>query len=156
MLELEKRTEHIRVLDMALLLGGFTSEMPWLRTIGSRLPFKVFKEGYGSVDYIMDGAYIAVESARSSNETTGPKSVLACVIKEQQENKDKGLREWDDVDIQVEALSLLIAGAGATATVLGFIWSVPLTHHCHVMLEYIKLIRSIGGRFWKCPNSGRS
>ncbi|KAI9694444.1 MAG: hypothetical protein M1822_000060 [Bathelium mastoideum] len=122
MLELEKRTEHIRVLDTALLFGGFTSEMPWLRTIGSRLPFKFFKEGYGSVDFIMSGAHIAVKSARNSDEVPGPKTVLASVLKDQQENKDKDLRQWDDTDIQIEALSLLIAGAGATATVLGFIW----------------------------------
>lgn len=125
MLELEKRTEHIRVLDMALLFGGWTSEMPWLRTIGSRLPFQIFREGYGSVDFIMDGAKVAVESARSSdNEKGGPKTVLASVLQEQKQGKEKGLRQWDDIDIQVEALSLLIAGAGATATVLAFIWWV--------------------------------
>ncbi|KAI9695102.1 MAG: hypothetical protein M1820_008927 [Bogoriella megaspora] len=126
MLDIEKRTEHIRVLDTALLFGGFTSEMPWLRAIGSRLPFKFFREGYGSVDFIMDGAYVAVESARNGDETCEVRTVLASVLKDQQENKDKGLRQWDDTDIQVEALSLLIAGAGATATVLGFIWFVKL------------------------------
>ncbi|KAH7089975.1 cytochrome P450 [Paraphoma chrysanthemicola] len=120
MLELERRTEHIRVLDMALLFDGFTSEMPWLRTIGSRLPFKAFKEGYGSVDFIMDGAQVAVDNARSSADGQ-PRTVLASVLQEQRNDQDK-LRQWDDTDIKVEALSLLIAGAGATATVLGFIW----------------------------------
>ncbi|KAF4555379.1 Cytochrome P450-like protein 27 [Elsinoe fawcettii] len=121
MIENEKRNNHIRVLDTALLFGGFTSEMPWLRSVCSILPFKVIQEAYNSVDYIVDGAQPAVDHARSST-SDKHKTILASCIQDQIAGKDKGVPQWDDTQIKIEALTLLIAGAGATATVLGFCW----------------------------------
>ncbi|TKX25516.1 cytochrome P450 monooxygenase-like protein 15 [Elsinoe australis] len=121
MIENEKRNNHIRVLDNALLFGGFTSEMPWLRTVASVLPIKVIQEAYNSVDYIVNGAQPAVDHARSST-LSNQKTILASCIQDQIAGKDKGVPQWDDLQIKIEALTLLIAGSGATATVLGFCW----------------------------------
>ncbi|KAG8628426.1 hypothetical protein KVT40_004299 [Elsinoe batatas] len=110
MIENEKRNEHIRVLDTALLFGGVTSEIPWVRPIMKLLPLKIIKEAYGSVDFIVDGANPA------------HKTILASCIQDQIAGKDKGVPQWDDLQIKIEALTLLIAGAGATATVLAFFW----------------------------------
>ncbi|PNS18602.1 Isotrichodermin C-15 hydroxylase [Sphaceloma murrayae] len=121
MIENEKRNEHIRVLDVVLLFGGFTSEMPWLRSVCSILPFKAIQEAYNSVDFILNGAQPAVDNARSST-NTNHKTILASCIQDQIVGKEKGVPQWDDTHIKIEALTLHIAGAGASATNIGFCW----------------------------------
>ncbi|KIW06087.1 uncharacterized protein PV09_03258 [Verruconis gallopava] len=118
MLEKGEKTDYIMTLERALVGNGIGAEMPLIRTIGSLLPGKVPKQMFKATDYILEYGQKAVDNAKSQKSET---NLMANVLKE----AEKENSSLDDLDVRVEATSLIFAGSGTTANTLSyFIWSV--------------------------------
>ncbi|KAF4550555.1 Cytochrome P450-like protein 76 [Elsinoe fawcettii] len=119
LLELGRKTEYIRVLEAALKGNGIGAEMPWLRSIGARLPFRPLKEAFNSSGYILGYATKAVENARKGGSDA---NLMATIMAEAE--KEGG--RVDDLDVHTESTSLIFAGSGTTANTLTFLSYVVL------------------------------
>lgn len=109
-----QKTEYMRVLELALIGNGVGAEMPWLRAIGSRLPFKPLKEAFNSSAYILSYGTKAVENARNGDSDS---NLMATIMAE----AEKGGAHVDDMDVRVESTSLIFAGSGTTANTMTFL-----------------------------------
>ncbi|TKX24995.1 sterigmatocystin biosynthesis monooxygenase-like protein 2 [Elsinoe australis] len=114
MLELGRRTEYIRVLEAALKGNGVGAEMPWVRSIGARVPVKKLREAFNSSDYILRYGTKAVENARKGGSDA---NLMATIMAE----AEKGGGKVDDLDVRTESTSLIFAGSGTTANTLTFL-----------------------------------
>ncbi|THV73711.1 cytochrome P450 monooxygenase-like protein [Aureobasidium pullulans] len=129
MLELGKKTEYIRVLEAALIGNGIGAEMPWLRAVGSRIPFKPLKEAFNSSAYILGYGTIAVENARKGGQDS---NLMATIMAE----AEKGETHVDDMDVRTESTSLIFAGSGTTANTMTFLsWAVISRPQLRAALE---------------------
>jgi cytochrome P450 len=105
-------------LERALVGNGIGAEMPLVRTIGSLIPAKVPKQMFKATNYILEYGQKAVDNAKIQASET---NLMANVLREG-ENENSRL---DDLDVRVEATSLIFAGSGTTANTLSyFLWSV--------------------------------
>lgn len=109
-----QRTKYIRVLERALIGNGIGAEMPWLRAIGARLPFKPLKEAFNSSEYILGYGTRAVENARKGGTDS---NLMATIMAE----AEKGGAHVDDMDVRTESTSLIFAGSGTTANTMTFL-----------------------------------
>lgn len=109
-----QKTEYMRVLELALIGNGVGAEMPWLRAIGSRLPFKPLREAFNSSAYILSYGTKAVENARKGGSDS---NLMATIMAE----AEKGGAHVDDMDVRVESTSLIFAGSGTTANTMTFL-----------------------------------
>lgn len=109
-----QRSEYIRVLEAALIGNGIGAEMPWLRAIGARMPFRVLKEAFNSSDYILGYGTKAVENARKGGQDS---NLMATIMAE----AEKGETRVDDMDVRTESTSLIFAGSGTTANTMTFL-----------------------------------
>lgn len=109
-----QRTEYIRVLESALIGNGIGAEMPWLRAIGARIPFKPLKEAFNSSAYILSYGTRAVENARKGGSDS---NIMATIMAE----AEKGGAHVDDMDVRTESTSLIFAGSGTTANTMTFL-----------------------------------
>ncbi|KAF2719188.1 cytochrome P450 [Polychaeton citri CBS 116435] len=124
MLELGHRSEYIRILELALVGNGIGAEHPWMRAVLSRLPIKPLKEMFNSTNYVLSHGLVAVENAKKAKEEGRDTNLMVTVIKES-EQEGGGKAALDDIDVQVEATSLIFAGSGTTANTLTFIiWNI--------------------------------
>ncbi|KAF2221632.1 cytochrome P450 monooxygenase-like protein [Elsinoe ampelina] len=114
LLELGRKTEYIRVLEAALKGNGIGAEMPWIRSIGSRLPIRALREAFNSSEYILGYATRAVENARKGGSDA---NLMATIMAEAE--KEGG--RVDDMDVHTESTSLIFAGSGTTANTLTFL-----------------------------------
>lgn len=105
-------------LERALVGNGIGAEMPWIRAIGRLIPAKVPRQMFDATNYILDYGQKAVDNAKSQASET---NLMANVLRE----AEKENSSLDDLDVRVEATSLIFAGSGTTANTLSyFIWSV--------------------------------
>jgi cytochrome P450 len=124
-----QKTEYIRVLEAALIGNGIGAEMPWLRAIGSRIPFKPLKEAFNSSAYILGYGSKAVENARKGGHDS---NLMATIMAE----AEKGEAHVDDMDVKTESTSLIFAGSGTTANTMTFLsWAVVSRPQLRVSLE---------------------
>jgi cytochrome P450 len=90
--------------------------MPVIRAIGRHIPFGVFKSMFAASEYLLGVAKRALKGVRAGGET----NLFAHIIRE----AEKGER-LDDLDVQLEASGLIVAGSDTTATTLTYlIWAV--------------------------------
>lgn len=94
--------EFIKVLTMALKGGGIGAEMPIMRAVGKRLPFKTTKQLFGTND-ILDG--YARTAVRNMKAAGGSKNIFANM----QAESEKGEEALDDRDVEIEAIALFVA-----------------------------------------------
>jgi cytochrome P450 len=114
----KQKTDYIMTLERALVGNGIGAEMPWIRAIGRLIPAKVPQQMFDATNYILDYGHKAVVNAKSQASET---NLMANVLKE----GEKENSSLDDLDVRVEATSLIFAGSGTTANTLSyFIWSV--------------------------------
>jgi cytochrome P450 len=113
-----QKTDYILTLERALVGNGIGAEMPLIRSIGALIPAKVPQQMFKATQYILDYGQKAVDNAKVQASET---NLMANVLKEG-EKEDSTL---DDLDVRVEATSLIFAGSGTTANTLSyFLWSV--------------------------------
>lgn len=105
-------------LERALVGNGIGAEMPLVRAIGGLIPAEVPKQMFKATDLILDYGQKAVVNAKAQSSET---NLMANVLREgAMENSS-----LDDLDVKVEATSLIFAGSGTTANTLSyFLWSV--------------------------------
>jgi cytochrome P450 len=104
------------VLELALQGGGIGAEMPLIRAVGRHIPFGIFKSMFAASDYLLGVAKKALKGVHAS----GDANLFAHIIRE----AEKGER-LDDLDVQLEASGLIVAGSDTTATTLTYlIWAV--------------------------------
>jgi cytochrome P450 len=109
--------DYIRVMQSALMGGGIGAELPWVRSIGARLPFPAAWRLFGASKYLLDYGKIAVKNMKA---TQGAQNVFANIMAEM----DKGER-LDETDVVLEATALIVAGTDTTATTLTYlVWAV--------------------------------
>jgi cytochrome P450 len=117
------------VLEAALIGNGIGAEMPWLRAIGSRVPFKPLKEAFNSSAYILGYGSKAVENARKGGHDS---NLMATIMAE----AEKGETHVDDMDVKTESTSLIFAGSGTTANTMTFLsWAVVSRPQLRTSLE---------------------
>lgn len=117
------------MLEAALIGNGIGAEMPWLRAIGSRIPFKPLKEAFNSSSYILGYGTKAVENARKGGQDS---NLMATIMAE----AEKGEAHVDDMDVRTESTSLIFAGSGTTANTMTFLsWAVVSRPQLRVSLE---------------------
>jgi cytochrome P450 len=105
-------------LERALVGNGIGAEMPLIRSIGGLIPAKIPQQMFKATEYILDYGQKAVDNAKVQASET---NLMANVLREG-EKEDSSL---DDLDVRVEATSLIFAGSGTTANTLSyFLWSV--------------------------------
>lgn len=119
-----QRTEYIRILELALIGNGIGAEHPWVRAVLARLPVKALKELFDTTNYILEYGIKAVESARQAKREGRESNLMATVLTEA-EKEGGGKAALDNLDVQVEATSLIFAGSGTTANTLTFVmWNI--------------------------------
>jgi cytochrome P450 len=117
------------VLEAALIGNGIGAEMPWLRAIGSRLPFKPLREAFNSSAYILGYGTKAVENARRGGQDS---NLMATIMAE----AEKSEANVDDMDVRTESTSLIFAGSGTTANTMTFLsWAVVSRPRLRMSLE---------------------
>lgn len=117
------------MLEAALIGNGIGAEMPWLRAIGSRIPFKPLKEAFNSSAYILGYGTKAVENARKGGHDS---NLMATIMAE----AEKGEAHVDDMDVKTESTSLIFAGSGTTANTMTFLsWAVVSRPQLRASLE---------------------
>ncbi|TLD36370.1 hypothetical protein E2P81_ATG03259 [Venturia nashicola] len=114
MLEKGEKTEYIRVLERALVGNGIGAELPFVRAIGRLIPTKVTREAFDATNYILQYGQRAVDNAKAMG---GDSNLMANVLRESEKEDSK----LDDLDVQVEATSLIFAGSGTTANTLTYL-----------------------------------
>lgn len=109
--------EYIHVLQSAMQGSGVGAELPIVRIIGSRLPFRSTRQLFGSMEYLQDYGKVAVKNMRASQ---GSQNVFANMMAV----SEKGER-LDEKDVVVEATALIVAGTDTTAVTLTYlVWVV--------------------------------
>ena len=115
---MHQKTDYILTLERALVGNGIGAEMPLIRTLGSFIPANVPRQMFKATDYILDYGEKAVVNAKAQASET---NLMANVLKE----GEKENSTLDDLDVRVEATSLIFAGSGTTANTLSyFVWCV--------------------------------
>lgn len=113
----DKVNQYIQVLQSALQGGGIGAEMPLVRTIGALIPTKTCQNLFHAGPFLIEYAKMALEKARKSSDVP---SLFQGVIEEAKANK--GI---DELDIQLEATGLIVAGSDTTAVTLTYlVWAV--------------------------------
>lgn len=108
----------MRVLALALVGGGIGAELPFIRWIGRLLPLKVTKDLFRADSYLQSYANVAVENMKKRG---GHTNIFAGINSE----AEKGGDQLDDLDVQLEASGLIIAGSDTTAITLTYLfWAV--------------------------------
>ncbi|KAI7270789.1 cytochrome P450 monooxygenase-like protein [Hortaea werneckii] len=119
-LESGEVNEYIRTLTRTLLGQGIGAELPLVRTIGKMLPLQAAKELFRNNDYLMDYGMVAVNNMKSQQ---GGKNIFANIMVEAEKEE-----KLQDLDVQVEATGLLVAGTDTTAVSLTYLVWVVLSH----------------------------
>jgi cytochrome P450 len=110
--------QFMRVLKKLSMGAGIMVEMPFLRLLRF-VPIAAVQELFNSKDYVLQGAGRAVELARAR---TGEANIFAKVIEDYEK---EGEGHLDDMDVRVEAQSIIIAGTDTTGITLTYLtWAV--------------------------------
>jgi cytochrome P450 len=97
--------------------GGIGVELPLVRWIGRRVPIEICQDLWKGNDYLMSYAKLAVDNMKASRGNT---NIFANMMAE----AEKG-EKLDDLDVQVEAQSLIVAGTDTTSITLTYLlWAV--------------------------------
>jgi cytochrome P450 len=124
-----QKTEYIRTLERALVGNGIVAELPWVRAIGRLIPAKVTRVAFDATNYILWYGQRAVDNAKAMG---GDSNLMSNVLREA-EKEDSQL---DDLDVEVEATSLIFAGSGTTANTLTYlIYAVLQRPDLHKQIE---------------------
>lgn len=119
----------MRVLGLALIGGGIGAELPVVSRIGRMLPFKTTRELFGASAYLQDYANVAVRNMKSRGGNT---NIFAMINSE----AEKGETQLDNLDVQLEASGLVVAGSDTTAITLTYlIWAVLSTPDLQILLQ---------------------
>lgn len=110
-------SDYIRVLQKTLQGGGVGAELPLVRAVCRRIPSPLFKEMFDGNAFLMNYGKAAVTNMKA---TGGGGNIFANMMNE----AEKGER-LDELDVQVEATNLIVAGTDTTAITLTYlIWAV--------------------------------
>lgn len=119
-----QRTEYIKILELALIGNGIGAEHPWMRAFLSRLPVKKLNQMFNSTNYILEHGMKAVENAKKAKDSGNTTNLMSSVLDESAK-EGGGKAALSDLDVQVEATSLIFAGSGTTANTLSFtLWNI--------------------------------
>lgn len=103
--------------------GGIGAELPFVRAIGQHIPLQSFQNMFNANDLLMKTAVKALDGAKGNGGT----NLFAHILAE----AEKG-EKLDDLDVQLEASALIVAGSDTTAMTLTYlVWAVlshPATH----------------------------
>lgn len=106
-----------------------------MRAFLSRLPVKKLNQMFNSTNYILEHGQTAVKNAKKSKEAGHDTSLMSTVLDEA-EKEGGGKAALRDIDVQVEATSLIFAGSGTTANTLTFtLWNVVTRPELREKLE---------------------
>lgn len=127
-LEQGEANEYIRTLQNTLKGSGIGAELPLVAPILRLLPFQATKELFNNNAYLLDYGKAAVRNMRSNG---GGRNIFANIMAE----AEKGER-LDDLDVQVEATNLIVAGTDTTAMTLTYlVWAVMSQPALQSLLE---------------------
>lgn len=125
----------MKILELALIGNGIGAEHPWMRAFLSRLPVKKLNQMFNSTNYILDHGLKAVKEAKKSVQEGRSNNLMSTVL-EEAEKEGGGKAALQDIDVQVEATSLIFAGSGTTANTLAFtLWNIATRPELREKLE---------------------
>jgi cytochrome P450 len=101
---------------------GITAELPIVQTIGRLIPLPICRAMFYGIEFLMDYALIAVENSRWK-EGNG-KNIFAPVLQEAE--KENAI--ITDLDVQMEAYNLIVAGSDTTAVTLVYTTWAIMSH----------------------------
>lgn len=115
--ETTKVNHYIQVLQSALQGGGIGAEMPLVRIIGSFIPLTACQNLFRAGPFLIQYAKEALAKAKKSSDVP---SLFQGIIEEAKSN-----RGLDELDMQLEATGLIVAGSDTTAVTLTYlVWAV--------------------------------
>lgn len=115
------------MLESALKGGGIGAELPLIRAVGRHIPLRTFRNMFAASDYLLQKAKKAVTEANAGEGT----NLFAHIINE----AGKG-QQLDDLDVQLEASGLIVAGSDTTAITLTYlVWAVLSRPSLHKALR---------------------
>lgn len=110
----------MRLLVTRLKVSGISAELPFIRTMGQFLkflPVEAFRELFSREDVLLEHGKKLLGSVRTSEESS---TIFANIAAE----AEKG-EKLEDIDVQVEASGLIVAGTDTTAvTITYLVWAV--------------------------------
>ena len=109
--------EYIEILQYAMQGGGIGAELPLVRIVGSRLPFRSARQMFGDGSYLYDFGRVAIKNMKASH---GSQNIFANMMAE----SEKG-EYLSEEDVIAEATALIVAGTDTTAVTLTYlVWAV--------------------------------
>lgn len=94
------------------------AELPLLRLLRF-IPIPSVQENFNGNDYVLKGAWRAVEIARSR---TGEANIFARVV---ESSEKEGEGHIDDMDVRIEACDIIVAGTDTTGVTMTYLtWAV--------------------------------
>jgi cytochrome P450 len=118
--------------------NGIGAELPFVRAIGRLIPTKVTREAFDATNYILQYGQRAVDNAKAMG---GDSNLMSNVLREAEKDDSR----LDDLDVQVEATSLIFAGSGTTAN--------TLTYLVYAVLKRPDLHRQIEQEVFQLPDN---
>lgn len=123
-----KVNQYIRVLQAALQGGGIGAEMPLVRTIGTLIPTETCQNLFRAGPFLIEYARKALEKAKMASDVP---SLFQGVIE-----AAKNSTGIDQLDMQLEATGLIVAGSDTTAVTLTYlVWAVLSQPELHKQLR---------------------
>ncbi|KAI9657916.1 MAG: hypothetical protein M1821_002573 [Bathelium mastoideum] len=118
MLETGEEPEFLKVVASIMKGSVIRGDFPWLNEILKRIPLPAFRRVFQGASDLLEYTTPAVVASKKE----GDKANLFAAMFANSEKDDEQL---DDVDVQVEAANLILAGSDTTAVTLTYlVWAV--------------------------------
>jgi len=109
--------------------SGIGVELPWVLAIGKHIPLQSFQNLFNATNYLLSYGEKAVANSRAHG---GSKNLFAHAIA----TADEGSDTLTDLDIRIEAASLIVAGSDTTGITLSYLtWAVLQQPRVQAALE---------------------
>jgi cytochrome P450 len=110
-----QKTRDVEDLDAVIKLGGVRAELPAVYDLIRLIPLRATREVLQATDRVMEYGWKAVRNARQ--QSLGQHNIFGGILSQSQ----KGDGKMTDMDVNVEASSLIVAGSGTTAVTLTYL-----------------------------------
>ena len=115
-----QKADYIRAIENAGLSSAFLAELPLLYWFLHSLPIPSIRTIFHANEYLLERGEQAVVNSRASSQSESA-NIFSSILAE----TEKGDEKLTDLDVQIEAGNLILAGSDTTANTLTYlIWAV--------------------------------
>lgn len=138
-LERGDSSEFTRITQNMLKGSGISVELPWLATFLRLLPVPSVQELFGGERILLRYSTRAVDNMKSvDGGTNSARNIFARLAEE----SEKGDERLSDLDVKIEAMNLIVAGADTTGVTLTYLTWVILKHP-HIRERLLREIETL-------------